>query len=301
MSKNRKELEKELIDRELQFELEEEKKLDNYDSFVDEKDHSIHEDIDMVMRKDDRESNGRIWVGKPKVVVDLILGFFALWCIYVTLFATFLEEIRLTSFMGMIILMGFLIFPAKKGEQKVNHMPIYDIILMVVTSAAFFYFTLNAKEIVNQGTRFEWYQIAIGIVGIIGLVEVTRRCVGMPILYVAGFFVIYAMVYGLTNPDFFLRLRYFVRNLFYTKEGIFSTPVNVCSKYIVVFIIFGTFLERIGISGFFIELANSIAGRFAGGPAKVSVISSALCGMVSGSSVGNTVTTGSVTDRKSVV
>lgn len=295
MSKNRKELEKELIDRELQFELEEEKKLDNYDSFVDEKDHSIHEDIDMVMRKYDRESNVRIWVGKPKVVVDLILGFFALWCIYVTLFATFLEEIRLTSFMGMIILMGFLIFPAKKGEQKVNHMPIYDIILMVVTSAAFFYFTLNAKEIVNQGTRFEWYQIAIGIVGIIGLVEVTRRCVGMPILYVAGFFVIYAMVYGLTNPDFFLRLRYFVRNLFYTKEGIFSTPVNVCSKYIVVFIIFGTFLERIGISGFFIELANSIAGRFAGGPAKVSVISSALCGMVSGSSVGNTVTTGSVT------
>ena len=73
VSKNRKELEKELIDRELQFELEEEKKLDNYDSFVDEKDYSIHEDIDMVMRKYDRESNVRIWVGKPKVVVDLIL------------------------------------------------------------------------------------------------------------------------------------------------------------------------------------------------------------------------------------
>lgn len=86
-----------------------------------------------------------------------------------------------------------------------------------------------------------------------------------------------------------------VRNLFYTKEGIFSTPVNVCSKYIVVFIIFGAFLERTGISNFFIQLANCIAGKYAGGPAKVAVISSALCGMVSGSSVGNTVTTGSVT------
>ena len=295
MSKNRKELEKELIDRELQFELEEEKELDNYDSFVDEKDHSIHEDIDMVMRKYDRESNIRVWVGKPKAVVNFILCAFALWCIYVTLFATFLEEIRLTSFMGMIILMGFLLYPAKKGEQKVNYMPWYDVVLMIATSSAFFYFTLNANRIVNQGTRFEWYQIAIGIVGMIGLVEVTRRCVGTPILYVAGFFVIYAMVYGLTNPDFFLRLRYFIRNLFYTKEGIFSTPLNVCSKYIVVFIIFGAFLEPIGISSFFIDLANSIAGRFAGGPAKVSVISSALCGMVSGSSVGNTVTTGSVT------
>ncbi len=86
-----------------------------------------------------------------------------------------------------------------------------------------------------------------------------------------------------------------MRNLFYDKTGILSTPVNVCSKYIVVFIIFGAFLERTGISEFFINLANCVAGRFAGGPAKVAVISSALCGMVSGSSVGNTVTTGSVT------
>ena len=72
-------------------------------------------------------------------------------------------------------------------------------------------------------------------------------------------------------------------------------PINVCAKYIVVFIIFGAFLERTGISNFFINLANCIAGASSGGPAKVAVISSALCGMVSGSSVGNTVTTGSVT------
>ncbi len=293
--KTRKELEKDLQNQELQFDLEEESKLNDYDAFVDEKDNSIHEDIDTVMRKYDRESNTRVWVGKPKTVISVILAAFSLWCIYVTLFATFLEEIRLTSFMGMIILMGFLIYPAKKGTQKVNHMPWYDIVMMVVGSAAFFYFTFNAETIVNQGTRFEWYQIAIGVVGILALIEVTRRCVGMPILIVAGFFILYAMIYGLTNPDFFLRLRYFIRNLFYTKEGIFSTPVNVCSKYIVVFIIFGAFLERTGISNFFIELANCVAGRFAGGPAKVAVISSALCGMVSGSSVGNTVTTGSVT------
>lgn len=293
--KTRKELEKDLQNKELQFDLEEESKLNDYDAFVDEKDNSIHENIDTVMRKYDRESNTRVWVGKPKTVISVILAAFSLWCIYVTLFATFLEEIRLTSFMGMIILMGFLIYPAKKGTQKVNYMPWYDIVMMVVGSAAFFYFTFNAETIVNQGTRFEWYQIAIGVVGILALIEVTRRCVGMPILIVAGFFILYAMIYGLTNPDFFLRLRYFIRNLFYTKEGIFSTPVNVCSKYIVVFIIFGAFLERTGISNFFIELANCVAGRFAGGPAKVAVISSALCGMVSGSSVGNTVTTGSVT------
>ncbi|MBQ2473098.1 MAG: TRAP transporter permease [Lachnospira sp.] len=247
------------------------------------------------MKKYDRESNTRIWEGKPKIAITLVLVAFSLWCIYVTLFATFLEEIRLTSFMGLIILMGFLIYPAKKGEQTPNHIPFYDIVFMVLGTASYMYFALNANTIVNLGTKFEWYQIIIGIVAIAALIEVTRRCVGIPILIVAGFFVIYALTVGLTNPEFLGRLKYLVRNLFYTKEGIFSTPVNVCSKFIVVFIIFGAFLEKTGISEFFIKLANSIAGRFAGGPAKVAVISSALCGMVSGSSVGNTVTTGSVT------
>ncbi len=258
-------------------------------------DTDVQADVDSVMRKYDRESNTRIWEGKPKIAITVILAAFSLWCIYVTLFATFLEEIRLTSFMGLIILMGFLIYPSKKGDQKVNHMPISDIIFMIVGVGSFFYFTFNVNQIINQGTRFTWFQIVIGILAILALIEVTRRCVGLPILIVAGVFIVYALAYGLTNPEFFGRLRYLVRNLFYTKEGIFSTPVNVCSKYIVVFIIFGAFLERTGISNFFIDLANCIAGRFAGGPAKVSVISSALCGMVSGSSVGNTVTTGSVT------
>ncbi len=254
-----------------------------------------HSEIESVMRKFDRESNTRIWTGKYKIAITAILTLFSLWCIYVTLFATFLEEIRLTSFMALIILMGFLIYPANKEDIKENHIPWYDLIFMVLGTASYLYFTFNASTIVNQGTHFSWYQIVIGIVAILALVEITRRCVGIPILIVAGIFLIYALGFGLTNPEFFGRVRYLVRNLFYTKGGIFSTPVNVCSKYIVIFIIFGAFLEKTGISSFFIELANSIAGKYAGGPAKVAVISSALCGMVSGSSVGNTVTTGSVT------
>ena len=291
----RKELSREFAERENALEIEEAGKLDNYEAFIDEKDKTTHADVDAVMRKYDRESNTRIWVGRPKAVITAIMVLFSLWCIYVTLFATFLEEIRLTSFMGLIVMMGFLIYPARKGAVRPNYMPVYDIIFMAAGTASYFYFTFNANAIINQGTRFEWYQIIIGIIAILALVEVTRRCVGIPILIVMAFFIIYAMTIGLTNPDIAGRLRYLIRNLFYTKEGIFSTPANVASKYIVVFIIFGAFLERTGISNFFIDLANCVAGRFAGGPAKVAVISSALCGMVSGSSVGNTVTTGSVT------
>ena len=255
----------------------------------------MQEDLEEVMRKYDRESNVRVWTGKPALIVKIVLIGFSVFCIWVTLFATFLEEIRLTSFMGLIILLGFLTYPAKKGEQKANYIPWYDIVAMVLGTGSFLYYTFSAEQIIQQGTRFEMYQILIAIVGVAALLEVTRRSVGWPILIVALFFIVYAIVYGLTNPSIVGRLRYLVRNLFYAKTGILSTPVNVCSKYIVVFIIFGAFLERTGISDFFINMANCAAGRFAGGPAKVAVISSALCGMVSGSSVGNTVTTGSVT------
>lgn len=253
------------------------------------------ENLDEVMKKYDRESNIRIWTGKPAIAVKALLIGFSLFCIWVTLFATFLEEIRLTSFMGLIVLLGFLYYPANKNNNKENHMPWYDILGMILGTGAFLYYTFNAEQIIQQGTRFRPFQIVIAVIGIVALLEVTRRSVGWPILIVAMFFIVYALVYGLTNPSAVGRLNYLVRNLFYAKTGILSTPINVCSKYIVVFIIFGAFLERTGISELFINLANCIAGRFAGGPAKVAVISSALCGMVSGSSVGNTVTTGSVT------
>lgn len=253
------------------------------------------ESLEDVMKKYDRESNVRVWTGKPAVVVRTLMICFSLFCIWVTLFATFLEEIRLTSFMGLIVLFGFLYYPANKENNRPNHMPWYDVLGMILGTGSFLYYTFSAEQIIQQGTRFQPYQILIAVVGIIALLEVTRRSVGWPILIVALFFIGYALIYGLTNPSFVGRIRYLVRNLFYAKTGILSTPINVCSKYIVVFIIFGAFLERTGISELFINIANCIAGRFAGGPAKVAVISSALCGMVSGSSVGNTVTTGSVT------
>ena len=147
---------------------------------------------------------------------------------------------------------------------------------MVLGTGAFLYFMTNAITIIQQGSKFADYQIAIGCIGIIALAEVCRRSVGLPILVVATAFIIYALTTGLSNPTFAKRLNYAVRLLFYSKEGILSTPVNTCSKFIVIFIIFGAFLERTGISDFFIDFANALVGSFAGGPAKVAVVSSAL-------------------------
>ena len=251
--------------------------------------------VDAVMKKYDRESNTRVWEGKPKLIVSIVLALFSVFCIYVTLFASWLEEIRLSSFVGLIVLIGYIVFPTKKGVQKVNHMPWYDIVIMIAGTASFFYFTFNAYGIIQQGAKFETYQILIGLVGIAALAELCRRSVGLPILIVAAAFIVYALIWGLVNPTFMGRLNYLVRSLFYSKEGILSTPINTCSKFIVVFIIFGAFLERTGIADFFIQAANAVVGGFSGGPAKVAVVASALEGMVSGSSVANTVGSGSVT------
>ena len=252
-------------------------------------------DLDAVMKKYDRESNTRIWEGKARIGVNCVLAAFALFCIYVTLFTSWLEEIRLTSFMAFVIFIGYLVFPAKKGQQKVNHMPWYDIVLMILGTGAFLYYTANAMTIIQQGSNFEWYQIVIGIVGVVALMEVCRRSVGLPIVIVALCFIVYALIWGLANPSLWGKLNYSIRYLFYSKEGIISTPINVCSKFIVVFIIFGAFLERTGIGDYFIQIANVLVGRFSGGPAKVAVVASAMEGMVSGSSVANTVGSGSVT------
>ena len=253
-------------------------------------------DLDSVMKKFDRESNTRIWEGAPKIIINCILAAFSLFCIYVTFFATWLDAVRLSSFMGSIVLIGYLIYPAKKGAQRVNYMPWYDIVLMFLGSASFFYYTVDAVTIIQQGNKFELHQIIIGAVGILCLLELCRRCVGIPIIVVAGAFIVYAIGWGLTNPDIFRRVEGLIGKLFYTTtSGILSTPVNTCSKYIAIFIIFGAFLERTGIADFFIKISNSIVGGFSGGPAKVAVVASALEGMVSGSSVANTVGSGSVT------
>ena len=156
-------------------------------------------------------------------------------------------------------------------------------------AGSFFYYCLNLEKIVDLGTRIKQIHIVMGIVGILVLAECCRRVVGIPILVVASCFVLYAFL-GAGKS-----LRAVIYNLFYTTTGVIGTPIGVCSTYIVLFVIFGAFLEATGIANFFIDCANALAGAATGGPAKVAVISSALCGMVSGSSVGNTVTTGSVT------
>jgi len=246
-------------------------------------------DVEEIMRKYDRESNVRIWEGKPKMVLRIFCALFSLYCLWSTLFSTMMPEEKLNIFLGLILVMGYLNYPINKHHVKVNSLPWYDILIMLAGALPFFYFAANARDIIGLATRVtrDPMMVAMAIIAILAYMELCRRCVGIPILCVVGALLIYTFST--------VRFGKVIYDLFYTTTGLMNTPINVCVKYIVVFIIFGAFLERTGISALFINMSNALVGGFAGGPAKVAVISSALCGMVSGSSVGNTVTTGSVT------
>ncbi|MDL2300223.1 TRAP transporter permease [Clostridiaceae bacterium OttesenSCG-928-D20] len=255
-------------------------------------DEDIDDAMQSIMEKYDRESNIRQYKGLPKSIVRYLFVAFAAYCVLINFIPWETRVIR-ASFVGCLVFLIFINFPAKKGQKKLNYIPWYDIILGLVGAFAYFYFVLNFKDIIDSAMKLSSnpavasFRIVLGVLGILITLEACRRSVGIPIVIVASAFIIY----GLTQKS----VQSTVYNLFYTTNGIIGTPIKAASSFIVLFVIFGSFLEKTGISQFFIDLANSIAGSSTGGPAKVAIISSALCGMVSGSSVGNTVTTGSIT------
>ena len=283
--------------------------------YYEETTENVNAAIDAVMKKYDREANTRLWTGRPANFIKILSALFSLYCIYVTLFSTAMPEVRLNVFLGLILILGYLHYPIKRFHGYVspglndsvsipltfdmkiraNSIPFYDVVLMLIGVIPFFYFAWNAESIIKLALRVTspknpnyHLMTTMAVLAILSTMELCRRCVGIPILCVVGALMFYTFST--------VRFGKVIYDLFYsTGDGLRSTPIEVCAKYIVVFIIFGAFLERTGISTFFINLANAIAGASSGGPAKVAVISSALCGMVSGSSVGNTVTTGSVT------
>ena len=233
-------------------------------------------------------SKTRTFVGVPNIIMTCLLVFFSLLSIYIVFLSPFDTRINRAAFVGMIVFLIYLLYPiSQKLEKKVNHIPIYDLIFAFLSLFAYGYFVFNCRKIIDLGLMLTPFMVYIGIIGIILTLEACRRATGLPIVIVATCFI----VYGLMNNS----LKRVVYDLFYTTEGVIGTPIRACTAFISLFVIFGAFLERTGISDFFINFANSIAGHTVGGPAKVAVLSSALCGMVSGSSVGNTVTTGAIT------
>ena len=257
------------------------------------------EEVNEIMAKYDRESAVRIFSGNKALLVKLMLVAFTVFAVAINTVVHLNAQVHRTTFIALVLFLAYLLYPAKKNAPKnTNKVPIYDIILAFVSAGSFLYMGINYEQLVAQAGNYTQIDIAVAMVAIVLLFEACRRVVGVPILVVVGCFIAYAY-FGNMIPGTFghrgFTIQRIATHLYFTTEGIIGTPLAVCSAFIFLFILFGAFLERTGVGQFFIDIANSIAGKATGGPAKVAVISSALQGMITGSSVANTVGSGSFT------
>lgn len=254
-----------------------------------------------LMEKYDTESNTRNLKGFAAWIVFFGLLGFSIFQLYTGAFGAYTAYIQRTIHLGFALSLIFLLFPAKRKSKskKLKHkVPWYDYILVILSIIVTVYWPLFYDTLVQQVGGITDAQMIIGGMAILLVLEATRRAVGLPIVIIASLFLIYAY-FGPYMPRMLshrgLSLEQLINSMYFTTEGILGTPLQVSSTYIFLFLLFGAFLVQTGVGTYFNDLAIAIAGRRIGGPAKVAIFSSALNGTISGSSVANTVTTGSYT------
>ncbi|WP_277584847.1 TRAP transporter permease [Psychrobacillus antarcticus] len=254
-----------------------------------------------VLEKYDKENQFRTNIGKWAWVVTFLGVSLTVFHLYTAYFGTLPSQKQGAVHLGTALGVIFLLYPFKKGMLKVQkRIPWYDILLaflaMYVTyHKIFFYESILQSRVSGYNTL----DIIISILGILLVLEATRRTVGLPIVVVASVAILYA-IYGnfvptqiLSHPGFSVDRT--ATALWYKESGIFGTPIQISAKFIFLFLFFGVMLVQTNIGKFFNDLAFALTGRYTGGTAKTAVVASALQGTVSGSSVGNTVATGSFT------
>jgi TRAP transporter 4TM/12TM fusion protein len=211
--------------------------------------------------------------------------------------------IHISFVLGLI----FLVFPAFKLRSALP-MPasvlrplgigLHDWLLAIAAVVSSLYMPWIFHDLVFRVGNPSGLDVFMGTLMIIVLLEATRRSVGWPLPIIAIVLMVYAM-YGRSMPGIFAHpgntWNAVVNHLYLTSQGIYGVALGVVATYVFHYVLFGVMATRAGLGRFFIDLATALAGRFAGGPAKVSIFGSGLFGMISGSSIANTVTVGSLT------
>ena len=251
-----------------------------------------------ILKKFDKEADYRTLGGFLGRLVAALAIAFSCFQVYTAIFGIFDAMIQRTIHLSFAFALIFLLYPTSKKWSR-NKLHPLDAFLSVVGAGTPLYITVLWTQVLSQRAGNPTvFDMIIGIIGVLLVFEAARRVVGLPIVIVAGCFVLYAFAGPYIPGKFAHRgvdVEDLVEHLFFTTEGIFGTPIGVSSTFIFLFILFGSFLEKTGLGQFFIDISNAIAGWASGGPAKVAVIASALEGTVSGSSVGNVVGSGSFT------
>ncbi len=254
-------------------------------------------DVDSILRKYDKGSDYRELKGFIGKIVSAILICFTLFQLYTGVFGVLDAMLQRATHMAFGLSLVYLLYPGRKSWSRHKIHPV-DLVLAIASAAVCMYVVVFYKDLVLRAGTVTTLDMIVGVAAILLVLEAARRVIGWPMVIIASVFILYAL-FGAYIPGKLAHrgvdVENLVQHLFYTTEGIMGIPIGVSSTFIFMFLLFGAYLEKTGMGEFFIDLANSIAGFAAGGPAKVAVISSGCMGTLTGSSVANVVGTGSFT------
>lgn len=261
----------------------------------------VPQDVDLT--EIDRESKYRNFGGIQNKILTVVLAVFSLFQLYASISGMVPQQILRYVHLGFAICLAYIMYPSTKKSDR-NKMNPLDFLFAGLFICVIGYFLVNYKALQYRAGAYTQMDVIMAGIGILLVLMACWRVVGPPIVIIASIFILYGLIgeHGTivaSMPGFLNHRGYsisrVITHLFITTEGVIGNPIGVCSTYMFLFIMFGACLEKTGIGQFFIDIANALAGWAVGGPAKVAVLSSALQGTVSGSSVANTVSTGSFT------
>src|SRR5690625_2112784 len=249
------------------------------------------------------EEEGLTQVNYLGVMSRVVLIICVIWTVFQLYMSTYgaMEAIKFrSSHFGFLLLLTFLIYPASKKSSGDRLAPTaWDLICILLSVISIGYFLLTYDSFIRERSGINipldyWF----GGIAIIMLFEASRRVAGKGLTIIAAVFLLYNF-FGAYIPGIFGHFGFSIERvinvMFWGSQGIFGIALGVSATYIFVFVLFGSFLKNSGFTDFISNLALTIAGRSAGGPAKVAIFGSGFMGMMSGSAVGNVVTTGTVT------
>jgi TRAP transporter 4TM/12TM fusion protein len=258
-------------------------------------------------QKYDPEMRFRPLTAAAATVVGGLLILLSVFHFYTAGFGLLQEVTHRGVHLAFVLGLIFLVFPHRHAllEKAAVHrlaapgnVPWFDWLLAAAVAASVLYIPYIFEDLTFRVGNPLTIDVVMGSILIIALLEATRRSMGWPLPIIAILF----MTYALAGPVFPGLLKHagaswtqLINHQYLTSQGVYGVAVGVVATYVFHFVLFGVLATRIGLGQLFLDVASTVAGRYAGGPAKVSVFGSAMFGMLSGSSVANAVTVGSLT------
>ncbi|MBT3361463.1 MAG: TRAP transporter permease [Rhodospirillales bacterium] len=266
---------------------------------------------------EDIESTGRKHGAQAAMIIGLIAAAWSIFQLWIASPIPFLINFAIITdvpargvHLAFGLLLVYLIFPASKKSTD-GRIPKRDILFALVGSSCALYMFLGWEGIATRagtllfynidlfGYSFKFpFEVILGWTGILLLLESTRRAIGLPLVVVSSLFILYS-IFGQSMPDIISHRGVSLSRLagyqWLGGEAIFGIPIDVTTSFVFLFVLFGAILDKAGAGKYFLDLSFALVGKYRGGPAKASILASGMTGLISGSSIANTVTTGTFT------